>query len=444
MHRWAWIAAIVLAVAPAAYPSDQIRIAEIGLQGYYYQGIPTRLSVLLLHADPQPAIVDLRIHVHTFIQGRVDRVDTFSQPVTLASNDQRITEIPILLRYTDRANIQVQEIDAHGNVLSEDTQPLEPPVPAYLIAILCAQPKVCQSAQSQITFSGTSAEQTGKNKLLQFATVLDPAAHFWGYSAANTVVLARPVAGMSTDQRQALEDYVREGYTLIVLQDQLSDADFLSAYRPPGNSGGVSAIGEGRIFWIPSLAGKQLGELYSGPDLELAVRGWQGNRSIKDQLSWARRRLSVQFRFPTLGWLLLWLAAYILVAGVGNFVLLRKLDRREWGWITLPCISIAFAIAMYVSSASGRPRDLRAEDVALYWMDEKSPVAFVERGERVSSNRRQELTFSMTGDAILAGDRNHTADNFALSLFGDPSGDNPFSHWTVTLGPPTNLELRLL
>jgi hypothetical protein len=445
MMRWAGIAAIVLAVAPAAYCSDTIRIAEIGAKGYYYQQLPARLRVVIFHSDPQPATVEIRVLIHSFPDPRIERVDTFSKRITLAPNDQRLEEMPVLLRFSPKATVQVQEVDARGGVLAEDTGPLEPPLQnEYLIAIVCAQPAVCQQAQSQISFSGTGPEQTGKGKVLRFVTMDDPPEQFWGYSPAQTAVLARPVAGMSANQREALEDYVREGQALIVLEDQAPDTSFLSAYRPPPSTRGVSSIGEGRIIWVPSLASSDLGKLYTGLALGRAILGWEGDRSVKDQLSWARKRLSVQFRFPTLAWLLAWLGAYVLIAGVGNFVLLRKLDRREWGWITLPCISLVFACAMYLSSASNRPHELRGDDTALYWMDEKSPVAFVERGERVSSNRRQQVLANINGHEILAGDRNYTGDSLSLSMFGDQPGDNPLSHWTVQVGSPTTVELGML
>jgi hypothetical protein len=444
MTRCACIAALFLALAPTVHCSDGVRIVEIGVKGYYYQGSPVRLSVMLWRSGLQPTTVELRVHVHSFPDPRIERVDTFARRVTLESNDYRTVGIPVLLQYSDKATVQVQEVDAEGRVLSEDVQPLEPPLGEKLVAILCDQPAVCQQAQSQISFSGIEAEQTEKGKTLKFASIEKPPEQSWQYSPATTVVLARPVGEITPEEREALEGFARQGGALIVLEDQAQSTKFLEAYRIAAFPATPAIVGRGKVFWIPTLAGQGLGELYTGLGLQRAIQGWQAADSARDELSWARRRLAVHFRFPTLAWLLAWLAAYILVAGVGNFALLRKIDRREWGWITLPCISLFFACAMYVSSAATRPSELRSDDISLLWMDENSSVAFVQRGERISSNRRQTVQFRMNGDSLLEGDRNGTGSAISLNLLGNEADDNPLNHWNVQLGPPTSVELRML
>jgi hypothetical protein len=444
MMRRACIAAIFLAVAPVAYCSDGARITEIGVKGYYYQDYPTRVEVMLLHPDPRPTTVELRVRVHSFPALHIERVDTFAKRVMVTPNDRQIVDVPVLLQFSDKATVQVQEIDADGNVLSEDIQSLEPPLAERLVAILCVQSGVCQQAQSQISFSGTASEQTDKGKTLKFVTIENPPEQAWEYSPVKAVVLARPVWEMTPAQRDALEGFTRQGGALIVLEDQARSASFLQAYHSSAFPGTPATVGRGKIFWVPTLASKVLGELYTGPRLPRAVQGGRAVGLGRDELSWARRRLATHFRFPTLTWLLAWLAAYILAAGVGNFALLRKLDRREWGWITLPCISLVFACAMYLSSALTRPHELRSEDIAVLWMDENSPVAFVQRGERISSNRRQTVQFRMSGDVVFEGDRNGTGTALSLDNFGGGTHDNPLNHWDVALGPPTNVELRML
>jgi hypothetical protein len=442
--RRAWIAIFFLCVAPAVYCSDGVRITEIGVKGYYYPGYPARVRVVLSHPDQRAASVELRVRVHSFPVSRIERVDTFAKRIALMPNDIRIVDIPVLLYFSDQASVQVQEVDADGTVLSEDLQSLEPPLRETLVVILCAQPVVCQQIQSQISFSGTASEQTYKGKTLKFVTIENSPEQSWQYSPAKTVVLARPASEMTPAQRNALENFTRQGGALIVLEEQARSASFLQAYRTAAFPGTPTTVGRGRIFWVPTLAGQGLGELYKEPNLSRAVQGWQAAVSGRDELSWARRRLAAHFRFPSLVWLLAWLAVYILVAGVGNFALLRKLDRREWGWITLPCISLVFACAMYLSSAFTRPHELRSEDITLLWMDENSPVAFAQHGERISSDRRQTVQFRMSGDVVFEGDRSDTGSALSLDVFRSGSHDNPLNHWEVALGPPTNVELRTL
>src|SRR5262249_39906945 len=151
----------------------------------------------------------------------------------------------VLLRFSDKATVEVQEADKGGNVLSEDAQALEPPLGEPLVAILCVQPSVCQKAQSQISFSGTASEQTGKGKTLKFVTIDDPPEQSWQYAPVKTVVLARPVEALTPAQRDALEDFARQGAALIVMEDETQSATFLAAYRAARSPGAPSTVGRG-------------------------------------------------------------------------------------------------------------------------------------------------------------------------------------------------------
>ena len=51
---------------------------------------------------------------------------------------------------------------------------------------------------------------------------------------------------------------------------------------------------------------------------------------------------------PPIGGLLILLFGYILLVGPLNYLLLRRLDRREWAWVTMPLLVVGFAVAAYV------------------------------------------------------------------------------------------------
>ena len=91
---------------------------------------------------------------------------------------------------------------------------------------------------------------------------------------------------------------------------------------------------------------------------------------------------------------------------MGNFVSCAGLTEENGAGSRLPFLSLVFAFAMYFSTATNRPREFLAEDMTFYWMDDNSPVAAVERGERISAPHRQTLDFAFTGDVFLGGDRN--------------------------------------
>lgn len=68
---------------------------------------------------------------------------------------------------------------------------------------------------------------------------------------------------------------------------------------------------------------------------------------------------------PPTGGLLLLIAAYIAVVGPLNYLILRRLDRREWAWVTMPVLVIGFAAAAYGYGAYLRGTDVVVNEVAV-------------------------------------------------------------------------------
>lgn len=68
---------------------------------------------------------------------------------------------------------------------------------------------------------------------------------------------------------------------------------------------------------------------------------------------------------PPTGGLLLLIAAYIAVVGPVNYLILRRLDRREWAWVTMPVLVIGFAAAAYGYGAVLRGTDIVVNEVAV-------------------------------------------------------------------------------
>ena len=432
-------------LAPPSFASDGVKILDVGLQGYYEPGNLMAVRVLVIHDDPQPATIELRVQLHGPGPGRPAGLDTFTQMASLAGNEQRVVDIPVV--FTGRVpagDVEVDVTDVQGNIIAKDSVPLNLHYQPGLIALLCAEPAVCQEAQTQISFSGTPPEQAQKAAQMRFVTLKRVPEVWWSYEPIQTIVLAAPLSQMSQIQRTALEEYVRHRGTLVVIEDQAADPEFLAPYRTSAPPTNASAVGQGKVFWIKSLPSKELGELYGGASLAHIIATWNAFNFRNGEMDWVRNRVAIHFKFPTLTWLLCWLAAYILIAGMGNFVILRWIDRREWGWVTLPFLSLVFAFAMYFSTATNRPREFLAEDVAFYWMDENSPVAAVERGERISAPHRQTLDLAFTGDAVFGGDRNRTDQPTMDGPFGGRSADQSANHWDVRTGSPVSITLSML
>ena len=54
-----------------------------------------------------------------------------------------------------------------------------------------------------------------------------PTFHWWDYTAADSVILAGPTAGLSPEKMIALEQYVRSGGALLLVESELADKNIL-------------------------------------------------------------------------------------------------------------------------------------------------------------------------------------------------------------------------
>lgn len=68
---------------------------------------------------------------------------------------------------------------------------------------------------------------------------------------------------------------------------------------------------------------------------------------------------------PPIGGLLALLAGYIVLIGPANYLVLRRLDRREWAWITMPILIVVFAVGAYGYGVSLRGLDVIVNEVAI-------------------------------------------------------------------------------
>ena len=68
---------------------------------------------------------------------------------------------------------------------------------------------------------------------------------------------------------------------------------------------------------------------------------------------------------PPIGGLFALLGAYILLVGPINYLVLRRLGRREWAWATIPALIVIFAVGAYGFGATLRGNDVLVNEVAL-------------------------------------------------------------------------------
>jgi hypothetical protein len=423
---------VVLIFFRFALADQNLRIEDIGLHGYLSD--PAPVTLLLHNPSSQPASIELRITISAL--NNPTRLITAR--VSLSGGEQRRLELPIP---TNPAMKVTANAFAGGSLIGHDSA--DPAARGRtLIALLCDRAESCKAIQSQIQFSGSDTDTAEKNRQLAFEVINDPRDDWWAYRAAKAIVVARPLAQLTSPQRNALEGYLRCGGRIVLLQDEVADDTFLSAYRKSPQSPEGEHVGRGLLFLVSGLQNPVLGDIFAGRSFQFLFAEpndwWNGPEF------WLRRRFAQSFAFPRLRWMILWLVAYILIVGVLNFAILRRLKRLEYGWISICGLAILFAAVLYFSSARDRPKDFRLDNIVAYYLDSASPTAAADYYLRISAPVRRVVLVSIAGNAILVPVLTHSrAPNSQIwtemngEAHAEPSED-------VDLGPPRQVDLAML
>jgi hypothetical protein len=153
----------------------------------------------------------------------------------------------------------------------------------------------------------------------------------------------------------ALAGSLDHGRALVTSGDRVVAAD--ATY----GSGAVTLIGfDPSVGWIAES--KATGPLWRG----LIPPRTSASTGITDdsQILGAVQQLPA-LALPPIGGLLLLLLGYIVLIGPINYIVLRRLDRREWAWITMPALIALFAIGAYGFGSALRGSDVIVNEVAI-------------------------------------------------------------------------------
>ncbi len=129
---------------------------------------------------------------------------------------------------------------------------------------------------------------------------------------------------------------------------------------------------------------------------------------------------------PPIGALIVLLGAYILLIGPINYLVLRRLDRREWAWLTMPVLVVAFTIGSYGIGSALRGNDVIINEVAIV---AGAPGATEGTGQvyvGIFSPSRGRYQVSVPGGALLSAPINDFFGNQGAAtqldvLQGDPA-----------------------
>jgi len=435
MRRALLCAGFVFVFAASLLADSNLRIADVGLHGYY--GTTAAVRLILRNPSLQPQ----SLHLQVAADDQNGTTNAVTADVSLSGGEQREVELPILMPGGN--TVITADAIAAGAVFGHDTY-TGSRRETNLIVLMCASESDCKTAQSQIQFSGTIEERADKNRQTAFEIVGDPRDHWWAYSASGAIVLAMPTAEFTPAQRDALEGFLRHGGRLVLLEQEIADPSFLSAYRQAPAPSGGERVGKGTLFRVSGLNANTLGDVFAGrnlPDFLNRHNTWW----YSYQTSTMIRRFATSFDFPRLRWVLIWLAVYIVVIGILNFAVLRRLRRLEFGWISVCALALLFAAGFYLSSASRRPKSFRLDNLATYYLDARSPLAAADYELRVSVPQRQDVLISVADPAVFANS-NSTGEESNSQIWAEMNrqGVQVRRVYDVRLGPPRQIDLTML
>jgi len=436
MRRVLLCIGFVLALAASLIADSNLRIVDVGLHGYS----GTTSAVRLIVRNPSSEAQTIHLQVAAAGENNNNGTNTVTSDVSLSGGEQRELELPVLIPGGNA--VITADATTTGAVFGHDKQ--EAPLrQANLIVLMCASDSICKTAQSQIQFSGTIEERADKNRQAKFEVVNDPRDHWWAYSASRAIVLARPTAEFTQAQRDALEGFLRSGGRLVLLEREIADPGFLSAYRKGPASPNGERVGKGTLFRVSELSANELGNVFAARNLPGFLGqpyAWNSN-----QTGWLSRRFATAFDFPRLGWLLIWLTVYIVMIGLLNFAVLRRLRRLDLGWISMCGLALLFAAGFYFSSASRRPRNFRLDNLASYYLDSRSPMAVADYNLRVSAPDRRDVLVSIADPAVFTSS-NFEPDEVNSQIWSEMNrqGIQERRTYDIRLGPPSQIELPML
>jgi len=434
MRRVLLCTGFLLLVVTGLLADSNLRIADVGLHGYY--GTTSAVRLVVRNPSAQPQSIDLLLTA----RNEYGVTGSVTGRLELSSGEQRELEVPILLQAGKTTITAVASVAAV--VLGQDTY--EGSLrPTNLIVLMCASDSVSNSVQSQIQFSGTIEERADKNRQAVFEVVSDPRDHWWAYLASKVIVLAMPTGKLTPAQRDALEGFLRSGGRLVLLEQEIADPSFLSAYRKgPAPSNG-ERVGKGTLVRVSGLSANELGKAFAGRNLP-GILGqpymWSFN-----QTNWLSRRFGASFNFPRLRWVLIWLGVYTATIGVLNFAVLRRLRRLEFGWISVCGLALLFAAGFYFSSASRRPKNFRLDNLATYYLDARSPLAMADYNLRVSAPERRDVRVSVADPAVFISS-NFVGEEPNSQIWAEMNrqAEQARRAYDIRLGPSSQVELPML
>ncbi len=175
-------------------------------------------------------------------------------------------------------------------------------------------------------------------------------------------------------------------------------------------------------FWRNLLQPGAAYPEYLPPDVSPREMGAQ-------QMSYALQNLPAM-DLPSMKWLAILLIAYVLLVGPVNYLVLRRLKRLDWAWVTIPGLTIAFSAGALGIGYGLRGSEIMLNKISIIQSVPGSPAAVVRSYVGLFSPSRRAYDIDVGGGALVS----------PLTPEHDPwGGSNVGGNMSVLQGEPSRV-----
>lgn len=344
-RRWSALVALLLVAAgtlaaPAPATAATTLEVEAGWGGRYHPGSDI---VVRVRIDPDRLLRgELEVALGDDGMGTTPSV---VRPVEVpgGSGEEHLFVVPSTM---ERPGVEVRaQLRSDGGVVAEGATRIEPAGDTELVGLL-------PGALAGRGVPGTAplAIDAGTATFASVDTaVLDAPGALGSLDALG--VASGELAGLGEGGRDAVLAWVAAGGRLLVDEGRGEGVPGLPDPWQPGSDGRSRAgVGEVRSVSGALADGSFAGLVEPTPVERTGFDQFGSGQPIDAALA-----RDAGLRLPRLGWLVGFLAAYVLLAVPLTLTVLRRLGRGELGWVALPLVALAFTGGGYLAG-----RDLRS------------------------------------------------------------------------------------
>jgi hypothetical protein len=109
---------------------------------------------------------------------------------------------------------------------------------------------------------------------------------------------------------------------------------------------------------------------------------------------------------PAVGTLLVILLVYLVVVGPVNYIILKKVDKRDWAWITIPALVLVFSAGIFAFGYRNKGGEAIVNAISIVKLQDKGSAANVDSYVGIFIPKKGDYTFTLDRDVLPSLNQN--------------------------------------